>query len=52
MADQQVLAPGEMAESESSRKEIYTYDAPWTVQAMAWSHRYVSHHYQFAHLLF
>ena len=21
------------------RKEIYTYEAPWTVFAMAWSHR-------------
>jgi hypothetical protein len=24
------------------RKEIYTYTAPWTVFAMAWSRRYVS----------
>ena len=23
------------------RKEIYTYQAPWTVFAMAWSRRYV-----------
>lgn len=29
-------------EEDHQRKEIYTYDAPWTVQAMAWSYRYVS----------
>ena len=28
-------------EDDHLRKEIYTYDAPWTVQAMAWSYRYV-----------
>lgn len=26
---------------DSSRKEIYTYEAPWPVYAMAWSQRYV-----------
>jgi len=26
---------------DGQRKEIYTYQAPWTVYAMAWSHRYV-----------
>lgn len=26
-------------EEDHQRKEIYTYDAPWTVQAMAWSYR-------------
>lgn len=41
-----VAFPISMAEMDASnvpgggqRKEIYTYSAPWTVFAMAWSHR-------------
>jgi hypothetical protein len=28
-------------ENDTQGKEIYTYHAPWTVFAMAWSHRLV-----------
>jgi len=31
----------DMNEVAAPRKEIYTYAAPWTVFAMAWSRRYV-----------
>ena len=35
------IAPGQMAAAEgaSKRKEIYTYEAPWVIFAMAWSQR-------------
>lgn len=31
--------PLDQMENEGQRKEIYTYDAPWTVQSMAWCNR-------------
>jgi WD repeat-containing protein 68 len=39
MADPRHLPQNELVDNEPQRKEIYTYDAPWTVQAMAWSHK-------------
>jgi len=30
----------DIADNDTQGKEIYTYAAPWTVYAMAWSHRY------------
>ena len=32
---------GDGKAGETGRKEIYTYAAPWSVFAMAWSHRLV-----------
>ena len=29
----------DIPENDTQGKEIYTYAAPWTVYAMAWSHR-------------
>lgn len=29
----------DIADNDTQGKEIYTYAAPWTVFAMAWSHR-------------
>ncbi len=29
----------DVADGDNQGKEIYTYAAPWTVFAMAWSHR-------------
>jgi WD repeat-containing protein 68 len=40
MAEQPRMPTASDAENDTQGKEIYTYTAPWTVFAMAWSHRY------------
>ena len=42
MADQAAsgsMTDADVGDSDTQGKEIYTYTAPWTVFAMAWSHR-------------
>lgn len=43
MADHNMAVGGvtdaDIADNDTQGKEIYTYAAPWTVYAMAWSHR-------------
>lgn len=34
---------GGISDTGPPRKEIYTYNAPWTVFAVAWSRRFVMH---------
>jgi hypothetical protein len=29
----------DIGENDAQGKEIYTYEAPWTIFAMAWSHQ-------------
>jgi hypothetical protein len=36
------MADHDAAATQASRKEIYTYTAPWTVYSMSWSRRCVS----------
>jgi hypothetical protein len=36
------MADHDAAATQASRKEIYTYKAPWTVYSMSWSRRCVS----------